>query len=87
MSKLRSSDEIRISILKELRKNSVDSYFQLGKMVRTGFTTIKKNCESLKNYKLVKIEKISKDKGLSKRDSFRISITEKGLKLLEQIEK
>jgi len=87
MSNLRSSDEIRMNILKELKKNPVDSYFQLARTVKTGFVTIKNNCESLKNYKFIRIEKVPKDKSPSKRDSFRISITEEGLRFLKQIEK
>ena len=86
MSILRNSDNIRINILKELRKNPINSYFQLTKIIRTGFITIKNNCESLKKYKFIKIEKIPKNKNPSKRDSFRISITNKGLKFLKLIE-
>ena len=86
MSTLRNSDNIRINILKKLRENPINSYFQLTKIIKIGFITIKNNCKSLEKYKLIKIEKIPKTKSPSKRDSFRISITNNGLKFLKFIE-
>ena len=82
---IRSSDEIRISILKILREKPVNSYFKLAELVKTGFVTVKKNCEALQKYKQVRIDKIPKEKSPSKKESFRISITDEGLRFLEKI--
>ncbi len=82
---IRSSDDIRISILKILREKPVNSYFKLAGLVKTGFITVKNNCEALQKYKQIKIEKIPKDKSPSKKESFRISITDEGIRFLEKI--
>lgn len=82
---LRSSDEIRFSILKELDKKPVDSYFQLTKLIGTSFVTVKNNCEALQKYKFIIIEKIDKENSPSKKDSFRITITKEGKRFLENM--
>lgn len=81
----RNNDEIRINILKILMKNPIDSYFKLAGLVKTGFRTVKSNCEALQKYKQIKIEKIPKEKSPSKKESFRISITKEGLRFIEKI--
>ena len=82
---IRNSDDIRRDILKILRKGTVDSYFQLSNLVKTGYVTVKKNCEAMQKFGFVEIEKVPKDKSPSKKDSFRISITEEGVRFLEKI--
>ena len=82
---LRSSDEIRIIILNELHKRPINSYFKLAGLVKTGFVSVKNNCETLKKYKFINIEKIPKNKSPSKKDSFKISITNEGLRFLKNI--
>ncbi|MCK4522294.1 MAG: hypothetical protein KAU20_07000 [Nanoarchaeota archaeon] len=81
----RNNDEIRINILKILRKKPVDSYFKLAGLVKTGFRTVKSNSEALQKYKQIEIEKIPKEKSPSKKESFRLSITDEGIRFLEKI--
>lgn len=82
---LRSSDDIRIRILKELRKSPVNSYFQLSGLVKTGFITIKNNAVALQKYRFIDIKKIPKNRSPSKKESFRLSITKEGLRFLSNV--
>ncbi len=82
---LRSSDEIRFKILEELRKSTINSFFQLTRLVGTSFITIKNNCLALEKYGFIEITKIDKDNSPSKKTSFKISITDEGLRFLENI--
>ncbi len=81
----RNNDEIRKDILKTLVNKPADSYFQLTELIKTGFRTVKSNCEALGKYGFITIEKIPKDKSPSKKESFRISITKEGIKFLEKM--
>lgn len=83
---LRSSDEIRFKILKELRKEPINSFFQLTRLIGTSFVTIKNNCIALEKYGFIKIEKIGKENSPSKKDSFKISITDEGVRFLNKIQ-
>ncbi|MCK4522241.1 MAG: hypothetical protein KAU20_06710 [Nanoarchaeota archaeon] len=82
---LRSSDEIRIGILRLLREKNIDSYNKLAGLIKTGYPTIKDNCEALERFKFITIEKIPKEKSPSKKESFRLSITDEGIRFLEKI--
>ena len=83
----RSADEIRIEILKAVRDHPVTSYFKLSNLVKTGFRTVKRNCEALAQYGLVSIQKVPKEQAPSKKESFTISITAEGTRFLERVEK
>ncbi len=82
---LRSSDEIRIQILKKLSKKGSSSFNQLAVQLKTGYSTIVKNCQALQRFKFVMIEKVSKENSPFKKEYFKVSATKEGLTFLEKI--
>jgi len=85
MSKLLDSDKIKLKILQILADGKVYSFYHLSKLLKTNYNTIKKNCFFLELLGLVEIVKIEKDESASGVASYRVKITETGLKLLSKI--
>jgi len=72
----RPSMAIKKQILLALKKE-VLTYAQLERKINTGFRTIKQNCEELKEFGFIIIEKISNHPKNGK-PSYKIKITEIG---------
>ncbi len=72
----RTSIEIKKKIISFLKKDPL-TYAQLERKVNTGFRTIKQNCEELKIFGFIEIEKIQSHPKNGK-PSYKIKITEKG---------
>ncbi len=83
MSK-RSSYEIKKKIISKVREGEA-TYAELERKINTGYRTIKANCEELEKYDLVKI-KIVPHHPANGKPSTVVTITEKGLKLLQKEE-
>ena len=82
MSK-RSSFDIKKRIL-TLIKSSPLTFAQLERKTNTGFLTIKNNCEELKLYGFIGIEKQKKHPKSGRPYSI-IKITEKGLEFIKEL--
>ena len=80
MSK-RPSYQIKKQILHKIKEKPA-SYAELERKVNTGYRTIKLNCEELKEYDFIQIEKIIDP--ANGRPSNVVKITEKGLKQLKK---
>lgn len=81
----RSSFDIKKKIL-ALIKSSTLTFAQLERKTNTGYNTIKSNCNELELYGFIKIEKKEKHPK-SGRSFYQVKITDKGRKLLRELEK
>jgi len=77
----RSSYQIKKQILLKVKEKSA-TYAELERKVNTGYRTIKANCEELKDYDFVEVEKVIDP--ANGRPSHVVKITEKGLKTLKK---
>ena len=80
MSK-RPSYQIKKQILYKIKEKPA-TYAELERKVNTGYRTIKSNCEELKEYDFIQIEKVIDP--ANGRLSNVVKITEKGLKQLKK---
>jgi len=80
MSK-RSSYAIKKQILLKVKEKPA-TYAELERKVNTGYRSIKSNCEELKEYDFIEIEKVIDP--ANGRPSNVVKITEKGLKQLKK---
>ena len=76
----RSSYQIKKQILLKIKEKPA-SYAELERKVNTGYRSIKSNCEELKDYDFIQIEKVMDP--ANGRPSHVVKITEKGLKQLK----
>ena len=83
--KLNINDEIKIKILKQLSDRKVYSFYLLAKKVKANNTTVKKNCIFLRMIGLIRIDEVSSEESASGTPSYRVMITEKGLKAVENL--
>jgi hypothetical protein len=83
--KLNINDEIKIRILKQLSDGKVYSFYSLAKTVKANNTTVKKNCAFLRMIGLIRIDEVSSEESASGTPSYRVTITEDGLKSVENI--
>ena len=83
--KLNINDEIKIKILKQLSDGKVYSFYLLAKKAGANNTTVKKNCAFLHTIGLIKIDEVSSEESASGTPSYRVTITEDGLKAVENI--
>jgi len=77
----RSSYAIKKLILHKVKEKPA-SYAELERKVNTGYRSIKSNCEELKEYDFIEIEKVIDP--ANGRPSHVVKITEKGLKQLKK---
>ncbi len=77
----RSSYAIKKQILLKVKEKPA-TYAELERKVNTGYRTIKANCEELKDYDFVEVEKVIDP--ANGRPSNVVKITEKGLKTLKK---
>lgn len=77
----RSSYTIKKQILLKVKEKPA-TYAELERKVNTGYRSIKSNCEELKEYDFVEIEKVIDP--ANGRPSNVVKITEKGLKQLKK---
>lgn len=83
MTDLLISDKKKIEILQILSDGKVHTYYHLSKGVKTNYETIKKNCQFLELLTLVEIDRISKSDSASGVASYKVKITQEGLKQLK----
>ncbi len=79
------SDEKKIEILEVLSDGKVHTFYHLSKAVRTNYETVKKNCRFLELLDLVKINRVNKENSASGVASYRVKITQDGLKILKNV--
>lgn len=79
------SDKKKIELLEVLLDKKVHTFYHLSKIIKTNYETVKKNCRFLELLDLVKIDKISKNESASGVASYKVKITEEGLKSLKII--
>ena len=77
---LNINDEIKIKILKQLSDGKVYSFYLLAKKVGANNTTVKKNCAFLHTIRLIRIDEVTSKESASGTPSYRVTITEDGLK-------
>ena len=82
---LNINDELKTRVLKQLSDGKVYSFYLLSKSVGANNTTVKKNCNFLHLIGLIDISKISAEESASGLPSYRIRITEDGLKAVKNI--
>ncbi|WP_456475250.1 hypothetical protein [Candidatus Pyrohabitans sp.] len=87
MEDLLVSDRKKIEILRALSDRKVHTYYNLTKITGTNFNTVKKNCIFLELLGLVEVLKISKEESASGVASYRVRITENGLRFLDKLGK
>lgn len=85
MVELLESDKIKLRILKILSNGKVYSFYHLSKLLKTNYNTIKKNCFFLELLNLVEIIKVERDESASGIPVYRVKITEKGMKILQNL--
>ena len=85
MVELLESDRKKIEILKVLSNGKVYTYYNLSKVLKTNYETIKKNCNFLELLNLIEVNRISKEESASGVASYRVRITKEGLKVLKKI--
>jgi predicted transcriptional regulator len=81
----RPSYEIQRKILLAVREGTL-KYSELERRLRTGYRSIKSNCEQLKDHEYVEVDTIAKDPANGK-PSYPVKITPKGKDFLKRIEK
>ena len=77
----RSSYQIKKQILLKIKEKPA-TYAELERKVNTGYRSIKSNCEELKDYNFIEIDKVIDP--ANGRSSNVVKITEKGLKQLKK---
>lgn len=82
---LNINDELKTRVLKQLSDRRVYSFYSLSKSVGANNTTVKKNCNFLHLIGLIAISKISAEDSASCLPSYRIRITEEGLRAVRII--
>uniref|UniRef100_A0A7V4KBQ0 Transcriptional regulator n=1 Tax=Fervidobacterium pennivorans TaxID=93466 RepID=A0A7V4KBQ0_FERPE len=85
MTDLLTSDKKKIELLKVLSDGKVYTYYRLSKIIKTNYETVKKNCKFLELLNFVEIMKVDKEESASGVASYRVKITERGLKFLENL--
>jgi hypothetical protein len=85
MTELLESDRKKIEILKKLSDGKVYTYYHLSKVIRTNYETVKRNCRFLELLNLVEVTKVEKEENASGKASYKVRITKKGLKSLEDL--
>lgn len=85
MMDLLISDKKKIEILEVLSDGKVHTFYHLSKAVRTNYETVKKNCGFLELLDLVKINRVDKENSASGVASYRVKITQDGLRILKNI--
>lgn len=85
MIDLLRSDRKKIELLKALSDQKVHTYYNLSKITRTNYNTVKKNCQFLELLNLVEVDKVEKEESATGIASYRVKITEEGLKFLEKL--
>ena len=85
MVELLESDRKKIEILKVLSNGKVYTYYNLSKVLKTNYETIKKNCNFLELLNLIEVNRISKEESASGVASYRVRVTKEGLKVLKKI--
>ncbi len=84
MVELLKSDRMKLDILKILADGKVYSFYHLSKLLKTNYTSVKKNCFFLELLGLVEIVKIEKEESASGIPSYKVRITKAGLELLDK---
>ena len=85
MKDLLISDMKKIEILKALLDGKVHTYYNLSRVVGTNYDTVKKNCKFLELLNIIEINKVEKEESASGLPSYRIKITENGVKAVRCI--
>jgi len=75
-------DKLKIKILRQLKDEKVYSFYSLAKAVGANNTTVMRNANFLHVIGLVRIDKLSKEESASGKPSYRVKITEDGLRVL-----
>ena len=81
------SDEKKIELLEALSDRKVHTFYHLSKIVKTNYETVKKNCRFLELLDLVEIDRITKDDSASGVASYKVRVTQEGLKTFKIIVK
>jgi len=85
MTELLTSDKKKIELLKVLSDGKVYTYYRLSKIIKTNYETVKKNCNFLELLNFVEIIKVDKEESASGVASYKVKITEKGLKFIKNL--
>ena len=85
MRDLLVSDVKKIELLKALLDGKVHTYYRLSKIVGTNYETVKKNCRFLELLAFIEINRVDKEESASGVASYRVRITEDGLKAARKI--
>ncbi len=78
-------DKVKIKILRQLKDGKVYSYYSLAKAIGANNTTVMRNCNFLHVIGLVEVDKVSGRESASGRPSYRIKITNEGLRAVEHL--
>jgi hypothetical protein len=87
MTELLESDKKKIEILRTLSDGKVYTYYNLSKTIKTNYETVKKNCSFLELLNLIEVNKVDREESASGVASYKVRITENGLRVLKNIVK
>ena len=85
MPELLESDKLKIKILKKLSDNKLHTFYSLKKQTGSSYDTLKPNCGFLEKIGTIKITIIPKEKTAKNKEYKHITITSKGMKLIEKL--
>jgi len=87
MTDLLISDVKKIEILKALSDGKVHTYYNLSQLVGTNYDTVKKNCRFLEILDYIEITRMDKEESASGVASYRVRITQDGVKAVDLLKK
>ncbi len=87
MTDLLISDIKKIEILKALSDGKVHTYYNLSRTVGTNYDTVKRNCGFLEILGYIEITRVGKEESASGVASYRVRITEDGVKAVNILKK
>lgn len=85
MPELLESDKLKIKILKNLSDNKLHTLYALKKKTGSSYDTLKPNCNFLEKIGVIEVTIIPKEKTANNKEYKHISITSKGIKLIEKL--
>ena len=81
------SDVKKIEVLKALSDGKVHAYYNLSQLVRTNYDTVKRNCRFLEILGYIEIARMDKEESASGAASYRVRITQDGVKAIGILKK
>jgi len=82
----KSRQNVRIELLKVIKRNKSLSYTQIQRKLSTNYDSIKENCKELMLYGMIEVN-VLQEHPRNKHKSFIVNLTDSGQKAVSKIEK